>query len=159
MSDETAPQPRIKTTWLVGVAAAFAIFVVIGAYSSRMTWEYPDYDQQRAEQRMETLATVQKAENALLYPAVDAQGNAHAEWIDPAKGIVRIPIDDAMAREIDTLKAQPVQVGAVIPGTTPPPPATPAVATPAAAMPPATAATNGAPATPGAKKAHAKHKK
>jgi hypothetical protein len=140
MSDETASQPRIKITWLIGTLAAFALFVVIGAYSSRMTRDYPDYDQERAQERLATLATVRKAENALIDPAVDAQGKPHAEWIDQAKGVVRIPIEEAMAREIDTLKAQPVQAGGEIAVTAPAP----------AATPPTAGATKAAPAASGA---------
>jgi hypothetical protein len=56
MSQETATPPRIKITWLIGTLAAFAIFAIIGGYSSRMTWNYSDYDQQRADQRYQTLA-------------------------------------------------------------------------------------------------------
>ena len=51
MSDETASQPRIKIAWLIGTLAAFALFAAIAGYSSRMTWDYPDYDQQRADAR------------------------------------------------------------------------------------------------------------
>ena len=152
MSDETAIQPRLKITWLIGTLAAFALFVGIGAYSSRMTWTYSDYDQQRADARKATLVAVQKAESALLCPAVDAQGRPHAEWVDPVKGIVRIPIEAAMAKEIDTLKAQPVASGAEIPGTAPAPAPT--------AGAPSAGATNAAPANPSApaakKAAHVK---
>jgi hypothetical protein len=139
MSEQTIiPQPRIKITWLIGTMAAFAIFVVIGAYSSRMTWDTSDYDQDRAAQRYITLKKVQADENTLLYPALDAQGKAHAQWIDQANGVVRIPIDEAMAEEIDTLKAQPPAAGCEI---TPAP-------TPTAASAAAPASTNLAPATP-----------
>jgi hypothetical protein len=110
MSDETAPQPRIKITWLIGTLAAFALFVVIGAYSSRMTWDYTDYDQDRATQRYATLAKVRHDEQALI---------STTEWVDQAKGTVRIPIEEAMAKEIDTLKAQSPQAGAEIAGAAP----------------------------------------
>jgi len=123
MSDETAPQPRIKITWLIGMLAAFALFVVIGAYSSRMTWTYTDYDQDRAAQRYATLAKVRHDEQALI---------STTAWIDQTKGTIRIPIEEAMAKEIDTLKAQSPQAGAEI--------AAPAPATPAS--------TNAAPAKP-----------
>jgi hypothetical protein len=135
MSDETAPQPRIKFTWLIGTLAAFAIFVIIGAYSSRMTWTYTDYDQDRAAQRYATLAKLRQDEGKLINP-VDAQGKPTAEWVDQTKGIVRIPIEEAMAKEIDTLKAQSPQAGAEIPGAAP--------------APTAPASTNAAPAKPAA---------
>jgi hypothetical protein len=140
MTEATASQPRIKITWLIGIFAAFAIFVVIGAYSARMTQTFSDYDQQRAQQRYATLAQVRHDEQVLISP-VDAQGNPTAEWIDQDKGIIRIPIEQAMATEIDTLKAEAPQVGCVIPGTVPPAPA-PA---PTAGAP-TTGATNAAPA-------------
>jgi hypothetical protein len=131
MSDETAPQSRIKITWLIGTMAAFALFAVIAAYSSRMTWEYTDYDQEQADIRKVNLAEVQKAENALICP-MDDKGKSTAEWVDQDKGVVRIPIEEAMIKEIDTLKAQPVQAGGEIPGAVQPAPEQAAPATPSA---------------------------
>jgi hypothetical protein len=145
MSDATAPQPQIKFTWLLGTFAAFALFVVIGAYSSRMTYTYSDYNQQRAAQRYVTLKKVQDAENALIYP-VDDQGKPTAVWVDQGKGIIRIPIDEAMTKELALLQAESPQPGCEIVGAAPAPaPATPAPAAPAPAMT-APAQTNAAPA-------------
>ncbi len=135
MSDETAPQPRIKIAWLAGTLAVFALFAAIAGYSSRMTWDYADYEQQRVAQRYDTLNKVRHDEQALLSPA-DAQGHPTAEWVDQAKGTVRIPIEEAMAKEIDALKAQPVKAGCEI-----------VVPAPAPSVP---ASTNAAPAAPGA---------
>jgi hypothetical protein len=150
MSDETAPQPPIKITWLVGTFAAFAIFAVIGAYSSRMTHDYLDYDQDRAAVRYETLGKVRHDEGALLSP-VDDQGKSTAEWVDQGKGLVRIPIVEAMAKEIDTLKSQPAAAGCEIPGAVPAPAPASTNAAPAAGAPAPTAgATNAAPAKPAA---------
>jgi hypothetical protein len=142
MSDETATQPRIKVKWLFATLAAFAIFLVIGAYSKRMTNDYPSYDSQRALIRYQYLATVQAAENVLIYP-VDAQGKSTAEWVDEKKGTVRIPIDEAMAHEVDDLKARTPAMGNALPSTAPAPAPAPA---PGAA--PAAAPAAGAPATP-----------
>jgi hypothetical protein len=145
MPDETAPQPQIKIAWLIGTLAAFALFALIGAYSARMTQDYTDYDQQRADDRKVTLAKVQHDENALL---------STAEWVDQAKGAIRIPIEEAMVKELDTLKGKPAAMGAVIPPPAPPAPAKPAPAAgatsagkPAASQP---AATNVAPTKPSA---------
>jgi len=147
MSVETASQPRIKIAWLVGAMAAFALFAIIAAYSSRMTWEYTDYDQEQAALRRVNLADVQKVENALICP-VDDKGKPTAEWVDQDKGVVRIPIEEAMVREIDTLKAQPLQAGGEIPGAAPAPePAAPA-STNAAPEKPAAPATPAKPAKP-----------
>jgi len=165
MSDETISQPRIKITWLIGTLVAFGLFVVIGGYSRVMNRNYSDYDQDRAAQRYQTLAKVRHDENALINP-VDAQGHSTAEWVDQSKGIIRISIDEAMAKEIDDLKAQTVGAGSEIPGAVPAPPPVPAPApattTPApAAKTPATppaakpAPAAKAPATPFAKTASA----
>lgn len=132
MSDETAAQPQIKLTWLIGVVVAFALFALIAGYSKRMTNDYSDYDQQRADVRRDNLAKVQKAENALLYP-VDDKGNPTAAWVDQSKGIIQIPIDEAMAHEVDALKARPLAVGNEIPGAAPAP--APANNAPAAPVP------------------------
>jgi hypothetical protein len=142
MSDETAPQPRIKITWLIGTLAAFALFVVIGAYSARMTRTYPDYDQDRAAQRYAMLAQVRHDEQALI---------SGVAWVDQSKGVVRIPIEEAMAREIDTLKSQPAAMGAAIPVIAPPPPATPASAAGGTNAAPAKPAAPAAPTAPTAK--------
>ena len=132
MSDENVYHPQIKFSWLIGTVAAFAIFALIGAYSARMTQTYSDYDQDRASQRYATLAQVRHDEQALLYP-VDAQGHSTAAWVDQDKGLIRIPIDEAMDKEVDALKAKPVQIGAAIPGAVPPP--APAAAPTAPAKP------------------------
>jgi len=143
MSSETASPSSIKFTWLIGILAALAIFAVIAGYSGHMTRAYPSYDQQRANDRYATLAKLRADENAIINP-VDDKGHPTAEWVDQAKGVVRIPIDEAMAKELDTLKSQPVKIGSAIPVV--PPPAAPAAAP---AKPDASAAsTNAAPAAP-----------
>ena len=145
MPDEAASQPQIKIAWLIGTLAALALFAVIAAYSSRMSVDYPDYDQERAQVRYDTLNKLRHDEQALLSP-VDAQGHPTAEWIDQAKGTIRIPIEEAMAKAVDTLKSKPIAMGPEIPA--PPAPA-PAKAAPAAG------ATNAAPAKPSAPAAKA----
>jgi glucose dehydrogenase len=125
MSQETAFQPQIKVAWLIGILAAVALFAVIASYSSRMTRDYSDYDQQRAAARYATLQKLREDATATLTTAA---------WVDQGKGIVRIPIDEAMTKEIDVLKSNAAHMCAPIPSATP-------VATPAPA-------TNAAPATP-----------
>jgi hypothetical protein len=140
MSDEFAPtQPQIKTSWLIGIAIAFVLFAAIGGYSARMTQDYSDYDQERAKQRYDTLAKLQADENKQLNP-VDAQGKPTAMWIDQDKGIISIPIEEAMAKEVDDLKAKAPAAGNEI---NPP-------AAPAPAPAPAAGSTNAAPAAPAA---------
>jgi hypothetical protein len=132
MSTETEIPARIKTSWLIGVVAAFSIFAVIAWYSGHMTRAYPSYDVKRTADRYLTLAKVQEDENKTL--------NGPADWIDQNKKIIHIPIDEAMAKEIDTLKTQPAQIGSALPVT--PPPAAPM----APAKTDAPASTNAAPA-------------
>jgi hypothetical protein len=157
MPDETAPQPQIKIAWLIGTLAAFALFAAIGGYSVRMTQIYVDYDQQKAQERYATLEKLRHDEQALLAP-VDAQGRPTAEWVDQGKGVIRIPIEEAMAKEIDALKGKPVAMGTAIPVPVPAAPAqngtntvtTPAapVAEPATATLPKSGATNAPPTAP-----------
>jgi hypothetical protein len=136
MSDETAPHPQLKITWLIGLAAALAIFSLIGGYSARMTRNTAGYEQDRAAQRYQNLATVQAAESKQLNP-VDDSGKPTAIWIDEGKGVISIPIEEAMAKEVDDLKAKTCGPGPEI---------NPA---PVAAAPaPAPAATNAAPVLP-----------
>ena len=153
MSEESAPQPQIKFTWIIGILAAFAIFALIGAYSSRMTWDTSNYYQQRALERKATLDKLRNAANQTL---------TTADWVDQNKKIVRIPIDEAMAKEIDTLKSKSAQVGAEIPGSTPAPvaaPAAPAGTNAAPVAAPAPPATNAAPVAPAPPAKPAKAKK
>jgi hypothetical protein len=143
---------RLKYSSLVWVALAFGIFAIVGFYSARMTGDYPDYDHGRAEQRKVTLAKVEHDENAQLNP-VDDKGNPTAVWVDQDKGVIQIPIGEAMTHELVDLKNEPLGPGAMVPGAAAPaPPApAPAPATNAApAKPGAPAATNAAPAKPAA---------
>lgn len=73
-------------------------------------------------------------------------------WVDQGKGIVRIPLDDAIALEIDTLKTKPPHPAAYAVGAPVPlPPGfapAPAPAAPAATPLTSTAAKTTTPATP-----------
>ena len=139
MSDATSSPPRIKIAWLVGTAAAFALFALIGAYSSSMSWHYTDFDAQRAADRATTLAKLQEDENKLL--------TGPADWIDQTKGVIHIPVDEAIPLEIESLKSESPQVGCEIVGASAAPASTNAA--PTAATPPST---NAATASPPAKK-------
>lgn len=139
MPDETSSQPQIKIAWLIRTLVAFVLFAVIAAYSRRMTQDYPSFDQQRAADRYETLAKLRAEATKTL---------TTADWVDQDKRIVRIPIDEAMSKEIETLKSKPVQIGSVI---VMPPPAAPATTNAPPAAPRVTnapPATNAAPNTP-----------
>jgi len=132
---------RLKYSALLWVALGFCIFAVVGWYSARMTNDFPSYDEGRGKDRLATREKVDQTENALLHP-VDDKGKPTAAWVDQDKGLIQIPIDEAMANEVTDLQKVTVGEGAVIPGSTPAP--APAAAAPAAATPPAS--TNAAPA-------------
>jgi hypothetical protein len=117
MSHETAFQPQIKVSWLIGILAAIAIFAVIASYSRRMTSDYSDYDQQRALVRYATLRKLREDATLTLTTAA---------WVDQDKGIVRIPIDEAMTKEIDALKSNAAHMCELIPAAIPAATTTPA---------------------------------
>jgi len=104
----------------LGICAAFAVFAVVGIYSSRMAYHTTGYDDDEAKERYARLAKLQ---------ADDRKTLTTADWIDQAKGTVRIPIDEAMTQEVALLKARPVQIGTALPA------AAPAAAAPAAGTP------------------------
>lgn len=118
MSSETETPSRIKSSWLAGILAAFAVFAVVGWYSGHMTRAYVGYDQQRATDRYATLQKVESDENAII--------NAPAGWVDQNKKTIHIPIEEAMAREVETLQSQPPRQGAALPVVAPAPAPVPA---------------------------------
>jgi hypothetical protein len=143
---------RLKYSALLWVALGFCIFAVVAAYSSRMTNDFPSYDDGRGKDRKATADKAAKAEDALLYP-VDKDGHPTAVWVDQDKGLIQIPIDEAMTHEVADLKNVTVGEGAVIPGSTAAPAPAPAATNAAPAKPTPPASTNAAPATAGGKPA------
>jgi hypothetical protein len=135
MSEDVIPHLRFKFTWFLGILAAFVVFVVIGEYSARMARVGTTYDEQRAVARITIRDKVRTSEAKLLTTVA---------WVDQDKNLITLPIDEAMAKEIDTLKAKPLGAGSPL---TPPPAPAPAAA-PAAPAADKTPATNAAPATP-----------
>lgn len=128
--DALSPTPPARLSWFFWTLLAFLVFLVAALYISRMSHDYTTYDQKRASARYETLAKLRAADEKAL---------TTADWVSQDKGVVRIPIEEAMAREIETLRAKPVQAGDPIPGATPA--ATNAAPAPAAKAPPAPAPT------------------
>jgi hypothetical protein len=152
------PYHRLKFGWLLGVALAFVLFAVVATYSARMTSDFPDYNHDRAVARYDTLAKVRQAEDKLLNP-VDDQGKPTAVWVDQDKGLIQIPIDEAMTHELTDLKSHAPGQGAEIPGAVPAPAAAPAPApapAPVMSAAPAPAKPGTPPAATPAKKAKAK---
>ena len=106
----TAPTPTFRVAWIFGILAALFVFVIIAAYSSRMASDGTTYDQQRVAARLDILKKQRETDEKTL---------TTADWVDQAKGTVRIPIDEAIPETVTALKAKPVQMGAAIPGAAP----------------------------------------
>jgi hypothetical protein len=116
--------------WYISVAVVLLIFAVIAYQSTRVAQDTTTYDQDQARLRLEKRDKLRASDQKTL---------TTADWVDQDKGIVHIPIDEAMTQEVTALKAKPVAMGAEIPGAVAPAPAAPAA--PAASAP----ATNAAP--------------
>jgi hypothetical protein len=110
MTDALASPSPIKLRWAFALVVVFLIFVVIATYSSRMAQDTTGYDYQRAAERKANLDKLR---------ADDEKTLTTADWIDQTKGIVRIPIDEAMPETVIALQAKPARMGAAIPGTAP----------------------------------------
>jgi hypothetical protein len=107
MSTITTTSPA---RWFFGIFAALAVFVIVGIYSSRMAYDTTGYDEDQAAARKAKLEKLQAADQKTL---------TTAGWVDQDKGVIRIPIDEAMTQEVETLNTKPVQAGQEIPGTVP----------------------------------------
>ena len=127
--------PPLQPRWFLWTPLGLLLFVVIGLYSVKMTEHYNSYQDKRAAARYATLDKLRADEQATL---------TTADWVDQGKKIVRIPIDEAMAEEIDLLKAKPAAQGCVIPVVNAAP-AAPAAAAPAASSTNAPPAANAKP--------------
>ncbi len=153
MAEKRVTPPPVRVIWVLGTLAIFTIFALIAGYSQQMTYVYTDYSRQRAADRLQTLAKLQKDENQALETL---------DWVDQNKKTIRIPIETAMTREMGTLLMQPAGVGCVIPGAVPAPAPAPVPATtnaaPVNAKAPAIAATPSTNAAPVQPKAPAKPK-
>jgi hypothetical protein len=127
---DAATSSPIKLHYYVTVALALLIFAVVGVYSMRMAHDTTGYDYEQAKIRYAKLAAMRETDQKTL---------TTADWVDKGNGVVRIPVDEAMAQEVPLLQAKPVTMGVAIPGAIPPPAAAPAPA-PAKAAAPAAAA-------------------
>jgi hypothetical protein len=139
MSEIAATPSPIKFRWIPGLLAVFLVFVVIAVYSTRVANRTDTYDDEQASERYAKLAKQQ---------ADDTATASTAAWVDQGKGIVRLPIDEALPQEIAVLKAKPEQMGAAIPGATPTTPSSIPAAAPneaPAGSPQASPSTNAAP--------------
>lgn len=78
---------RVSWPTVLAAVGACAVFLALVAQMKKHTLPPPPVDAERRAERARALAELRAAENeALQNPA----------WIDPAKGLVRLPIDVAM---------------------------------------------------------------
>ena len=130
----TATSSTFKWHWYASVAVVIFLFVIVGLYSMSMARNTTGYDEEQGRIRAEKLAKMQ---------ALDEKTLNTADWIDKDKGVVRIPVNEAMTQEVAMLTGKAPAMGVAIPGTAPAAPApaaTTAGSTPAAASVPAPSA-------------------
>lgn len=132
-----APKPSMFWTvvWGYGLLLAFVVLVMVFIGHNALTFQDADAlrEVERIKIREEVAATAKKAME-------DAPS-----WINKEKGVVRLPINQAMALSVDRLKIKKPRAANVI-EVTPPAAAAPTATTPAAATP--TAAATPATTTP-----------
>lgn len=143
-SGHTIPySPTPFSTWL-GIVCLFAVFGLIVLAVIGPSRRGSDYEQTRAQKRMERLKALREENQKEL--------TSYA-WVDKNKGVARIPIDRAMeltaaelaqkkpmaagpiatpAAQTSPAGAAPAPVGTATPGATQPTQANPPAASPAA---------------------------
>jgi hypothetical protein len=115
-----AHSPAPFSTWL-GIVCLFALFGLIVLAVIGPSPRGSDYEQNRAQKRMERLKTLREESQKDL--------TTYA-WIDKNKGIARIPIDRAMELTVTELaQKKPAPAGPIV---TPATQSAPAGASPAA---------------------------
>lgn len=88
----------------IGGICLFLLFGLLAAFWFRLGGRTESYDDKRAADRMTKLSALLKENNQRL--------NGYA-LVNKEKGIVQVPIDDAMKLVLPELKAKPVQASAV----------------------------------------------
>lgn len=117
--------------FLIGIVATLALKHYMGGTDA--------YELQRAAKRIEARQAIEGEAKKLLHTN---------EWVDQGKGVIRLPIEQAMAMEIAAIKAEPPRPAAYTVGAAVPIPASAQPAKPAAApIPAAKGAVKPAPAT------------
>jgi len=135
----TAYSPAPFSTWL-GIVCLFVVFGLIVLAVIGPSPRGSDYEQTRAQKRMERLKTLR--EETLKELTTYA-------WVDKNKGVARIPIDRAMEVTVAELaQKKPAPAGPIATPTvqTPPTGASPAAPQGATGSPPPAAAASPSPA-------------
>ncbi len=101
-----------RSAWpiYVGALVMIGVFLVIALLLRGIAPSGATDEVEKAEVRRTNLATLNESDQAEM----TAYG-----WVDREKGIVRVPIEDAMAKEIETLNRQKPRAAYAI--ATPPP--------------------------------------
>jgi hypothetical protein len=114
MADSEARKPNGFLVFLGTAVALTAVIVIVGGLVSRRP-KIETVDAKRAQQRIETREKLEKAAHEQL---------TTADWVDKAKGVVRLPVEDAIkvvATELAAKKPAPSQVKVDAPLPMPPP--------------------------------------
>jgi hypothetical protein len=133
-------QPRSTFSTWIGVVLLFAFFGLLALVLFRAAPRGDTYEQKRAKVRLEKLEAAQKQ----MVTALTTYG-----WVDKNKGVVRIPITDAMTLTVaDLAEKKPAPANPI---ATPEPAAAPATSPAASPAAAATASPAGSPSpTPAA---------
>lgn len=83
---EAGMEPRVRWPYVIAILAAFLIVGILVWIMYEYTQPAP-LNQNRAAERAKALVELR---------AYEAEQLNNAGWIDPTKGLVRIPIEDAM---------------------------------------------------------------
>lgn len=114
MADSEARTPNGFLVFLGSAVALAGVIIIIGGLVSRQP-QVENVDAKRAQQRIETREKLDKAAVEQL---------TTADWLDKAKGVVRLPVEDAIklvSVELAAKKPAPSQVKVDAPLPMPPP--------------------------------------
>jgi hypothetical protein len=104
---ETEKAPSLFWT-VIGGLAGFVLFGFLVVLVLKPGRPAPTYETEAGQKRLETRKQVEAAEAKLLLKDT-------YEWVDQAKGVVRIPLTRAMELEVETLKNKPVRAAYAVP--------------------------------------------
>ncbi len=86
MNEQPNPPPRNALAWVAGIAGTFLIVAGL-VWAMRHYTRPAPLGEDRAAIRAKALAELQAENTAVLHTV---------GWVDPAKGVVRLPIEEAM---------------------------------------------------------------
>jgi hypothetical protein len=114
MADSEVRQPNAFVVFLGVAAAITVVIIIVGGLVGRRP-QVEDVDAKRAAQRIEARTKLDQADREAL---------TTASWVDKEKGVVRLPVADAIklvAKDLAAKKPAPSQVKVDPPLPMPPP--------------------------------------